>query len=362
MMLAIEYIAESIFLARPRLLRAGFTKYRKETTMRALSRLVLFLFLSMATLSTALAQPATDAAPNYPSRQIRLVYPYAAGGPGDIVARIVAAELTKRWHQSVIVETKPGAGGNIAMDYVARSRPDGYTLVVAPTANLVINQHLYPHLHYDPFKNFTPLTLMVTIDNMLVVNNSIPAHSVKELAAYAKANPGKLTYGSSGIGTQPHLAGEMFKHATGINMLHVPYNGTADATTAILGGHISALFTQVSAVAPLIKAGKLNAIGIGSATRSPLLPNVPTLQEQGLKGFEAISIYALMAPSGTPAPIVSKLSTAVREILRMPSVNEKITKMGMNVVADTPEQLAALMRQESASYAKIIKDDDIKLQ
>lgn len=332
--------------------------------MSALSRFVLFLFLSMATLSTALAQPATDAASNYPSRQIRIVYPYAAGGPGDIVARIVAAELSKHWHQSVIVETKPGAGGNIAMDYVARSRPDGYTLVVAPTANLVINQHLYPNLHYDPFKNFTPLTLMVNIDNMLVVNDSIPAHNVKELAAYAKANPGKLTYGSSGIGTQPHLAGEMFKRATGIDMLHVPYNGTADATTAILGGHITALFTQVSAVAPLIKAGKLHAIGIGSDKRSPLLPNVPTLQEQGqgLTGFEAVSIYALMAPSGTPAPVVKKLSTEVIAILHTPAVEKKITGMGMNVVADTPEQLAELMRKESARYAKIIKDEKIKLQ
>lgn len=330
--------------------------------MRALSRFVLFLFFSMAGLSCAAAQSATDAASDYPSGQIRLIYPYAAGGPGDIVARIVAAELSKRWHQSVIVETKPGAGGNIAMNYVAHSPADGYTLVVAPTANLVINQHLYPHLHYDPFKDFTPLTLMVSIDNMLVVNDSIPAKSVKELSDYAKANPGKLTYGSSGIGTQPHLAGEMFKRATGIDMTHIPYNGTADATTAILGGHIAALFTQVSAVAPLIEAGKLHAIGIGSAKRSPLLPNVPTLQEQGLTGFEATSIYALMAPSGTPAPVANKLSTAVREILRTPEVEKKITNMGMNVVANTPEQLAELMRESSASYGKIIKDEKIKLQ
>lgn len=328
--------------------------------MRTLPRLAVSLFLAVTASSAALAQSSPANTETYPSRLIRIINPFSAGGPTDVLARIVADQLNSRWHQPVIVEGKPGAGGNIAMDFVARSPADGYTLVSAPTGTLVINQHIFPNIRFDSFKDFTPITLMASIDNVLIVNANVPAKNLKEFIAYGKANPGKLTYGSPGVGAQPHLAGEMFKQATGIDMLHVPYKGTSEATTALMGGQITALLGQVSAVAPLVQSGKVRAIGIASMKRSPLLPNVPTLNEQGLTGFESASIYALMAPSGTPAPIVNKLSTEVRAILRNPAVEKKISDMGMDVVANTPEQLAALMRKESARYEKIIKEQNIK--
>lgn len=327
--------------------------------MRTLPRLALSLFFTLAASSAALAQSAETA---YPNRLIRIINPFSAGGPTDVLARIVADQLNNRWHQPVIVEGKPGAGGNIAMDYVARSPADGYTLVSAPTGTLVINQHIFPNIRFDSFKDFTPITLMASIDNVLIVHPSVPAKNLKEFIAYGKANPGKLTYGSPGVGAQPHLAGEMFNVATGVNMLHIPYKGTSEAATALLGGQISALLGQVSAVAPLIQSGKVRAIGIASMKRSPLLPNVPTLDEQGLTGFESASIYALMAPSGTPAPVVNKLATEVRAILRTPAVEKKISELGMDVVANSPEELAALMRKESARYEKIIKQQNIKAE
>lgn len=248
------------------------------------------------------------------------------------------------------------------MEATARSPADGYTLVSAPTGTLVINQHIFSNLRYDPFKDFTPISLMTSIDNVLVVNPGVPATNLKEFVSYAKANPTKISYGSPGIGAQPHLAGEMFKLATGIEMLHLPYKGTSEATAGLLGNQITMLFGQVSAVAPLILSGKVRAIGIASNKRSPLLPNVPTLQEQGLTGFESASIYALMAPKGTPAPIVEKLSAEVRSILHNPAIRKRISDLGMDVVGSTSEQLAETMRTESARYEKIIKDGHIKAE
>jgi tripartite-type tricarboxylate transporter receptor subunit TctC len=329
--------------------------------MRVLPRLALSLIFAATASSAALAQPSQAGAESaYPSKMIRIINPFSAGGPTDVLARIVAEQLNSRWGQPVIVEGKTGAGGNIAMEFVSRAPADGYTLVSAPTGTLVINQHIFPNMRFDSFKDFTPITLMASIDNVLIVNSGVPAKNLKEFIAYAKANPGKLSYGSPGVGAQPHLAGEMFKQATGIDMLHVPYKGTSEAATGLLGGQITALLGQVSAVASLVQSGKVHAIGIASLKRSPLLPNVPTLHEQGLTGFESASIYALMAPKATPAPVVHKLATEVRAILRTPAIEKKISDMGMDVVANTPEQLAELMRKESARYEKIIKDQKIK--
>lgn len=331
--------------------------------MHILPRSVVSILFALAASTSALAQSSpvpTEAA--YPSRMIRIINPFSAGGPSDILARIVAAELSARWHQSVIIETRVGAGGSIGMEATARSPADGYTLVSAPTGTLVINQHIFSNLRYDPFKDFTPISLMTSIDNVLVVNPGVPATNLKEFVSYAKANPTKISYGSPGIGAQPHLAGEMFKLATGIEMLHLPYKGTSEATAGLLGNQITMLFGQVSAVAPLILSGKVRAIGIASNKRSPLLPNVPTLQEQGLTGFESASIYALMAPKGTPAPIVEKLSAEVRSILQNPAIRKKISDLGMDVVGSTSEQLAQTMRTESARYEKIIKDGHIKAE
>jgi tripartite-type tricarboxylate transporter receptor subunit TctC len=329
--------------------------------MHALSRSVVFLLFAATASSAALAQSSsTESA--YPSRLVRIINPFSPGGPSDVLARIVAEQLSTRWHQPVIIETKPGAGGNIGMEAATRSPADGYTLVSTTTGTLVINQHIFSNMRYDPLKDFTPISLMTSIDNVLVVHPSVPAKDLKEFIAYAKDNPGKITFGSPGVGNQPHLAGEMFKLATNTDLLHIPYKGTSDAATALLGGQIAMLFGQVSAVAPLIAAGKLRAIGIASNKRSPLLPNVPTLHEQGLTGFESASIYALLAPKGTPAPIVKKLSVEVRSILQTPFVKKKISDMGMDVIASTPEELAETMRTESARYEKIIKDGKIKAE
>jgi tripartite-type tricarboxylate transporter receptor subunit TctC len=330
--------------------------------MRLMPRVVVSLLFAFAAAGSAVAQSSAtgESASTYPSRMIRIINPFSAGGPSDILDRIVAAELSNRLHQAVIIDTRVGAGGNIGMEATARSPADGYTLVSAPTGTLVINPHIFNNLRYDPIKDFAPISLMTSIDNVLVVNPNVPAKDLKEFLAYARANPTKITYGSPGVGAQPHLAGEMFKLATGIQMLHLPYKGTSEATAALLGSQITMLFGQVSAVAPLIASGKLRAIGIASSKRSAILPNVPTLQEQGLTGFESASIYALLAPKGTPAPIVEKLSTEVRSILQDPAVKKKISDLGMDVVGSTADELAHLMRTESARYAKIIKDGNIK--
>ncbi|MDB5854913.1 MAG: LacI family transcriptional regulator [Herminiimonas sp.] len=332
--------------------------------MRIIPRLVVSLSLALTNAGSALAQSSTTAesASAYPSRMIRIINPFSAGGPSDILDRIVGAELSTRLHQTVIIETKVGAGGNIGMEATARSPADGYTLVSAPTGTLVINPHVFNNLRYDPIKDFEPISLMTSIDNVLVVHPSVPAKDLKELLAYAKANPTKISYGSPGVGAQPHVAGEMFKLATGIQMLHLPYKGTSEATAALLGNQITMLFGQVSAVAPLIASGKVHAIGIASSKRSAILPNVPTLQEQGLTGFESASIYALLAPKGTPAPIVEKLSNEVRSILQNPTVRKKISDLGMDVVGSTSAELANLMRTESARYAKIVKAGNIKAE
>lgn len=331
--------------------------------MRTLTRLILSLLLTAAAPSAALGQSAQKAAePAYPSRVIRIINPFSAGGPTDILARILAEQLSERWRQSVIVESKPGAGGNIAMEFTARSPADGYTLVAAVTGMLVINQYLFPSMRYDPFKDFAPISLMATIDNALIVDPRIPVNNLNEFIAYARANAGKVTYASSGVGTQPHLAAEMFKLRTGTDMLHVPFKGGTEALTATISGQISTQFSQVTAVAPFVESGKVRIIGVASQVRSPLLPNVPTLKEQGLTDFESVSIYTLMAPRGTPAPIVDKLAGEVRQILKDPAVQKRTSALGMNIVASTPEQLSQFMRSEAARYEKIIREGKIKAE
>lgn len=325
--------------------------------MRVFSSLMVSMFIAALMAAPASAQTAAEAA--YPSRVIRIVNGFTAGGPTDVVSRVVADNLSKRWHQPVLVEYKLGAGGDIAMEFTASSPADGYTLVTAPTGSLVINQYI-SKVRYDSFKDFVPISLLVSIDNVLIAPPGLPARNLKEFIEYAKANRGKLNYGSPGIGTQPHLAGEMFKVATGTEMLHVPYKGTPPAITATMAGEITATFAQLSAAAPFVESGKVRGIGIAGKKRSPLLPNVPTLDEQGLTGFESASIYALMAPRGTPAPIVDKLAAEIGRILREPAAQKTLSSLGMDVIGSTPDQLAALMRAEAARYEKIIKDARIK--
>lgn len=307
--------------------------------------------------SAAQSQGSAEA---YPSKVIHIINPFSGGGPTDVISRIVADQLIARWHQPVIVEYKTGAGGNIAMEYTAHAAADGYTLVTAPTGPLMINQYIFSKMNYDSFRDFAPISLMVGVDNVLIADPNLPAKNLKELIAYAKANSGKLNFASPGVGSQPHLAGEMFKIATGTDMQHIPYKGTSEGVMATMTGQITMMFAQISAVTSFIESGKVRAIGIADRKRSPLLPGVPTLDEQGLTDFESISIYALLAPKGTPRPIVDKLAVEVARILKEPAVQKRLAAIGMDVIASTPDQLAELMKVEAARYQKIITEGKIR--
>lgn len=301
-------------------------------------------------------------AQSWPAKPIRIIVPFAPGGPADLLPRLIGPKLTEAWGQPVIVENKPGAGGNIGMDLVAKAAPHGYTLVVGPNGNLVVNPHLYPNLPYDIFRDFTPITLIATFSNLLVVHPDGPAKSISDLIALAKARPGTLTYGSPGTGSQPHLGGEFLKLMAGIDIVHVPYNGTAPALRDLLGGQITFMFAQTSVALPQVHAGKLRALGVASLQRTAQLPEVPTVAESGLPGFEAVSWYALLAPSGTPKEITAKLQAEIGRILQLPDVKEKLGALGGEGVGNTPEQLTSLLRAESARYADIVKRANIKAE
>ena len=279
-----------------------------------------------------------------------------------MLPRLIGPKLTEAWGQPVVVENKPGAGGNIGMDIVAKSAPDGYTLLIGPSGNLVVNPHLYPNLPYDVVRDFVPITLIASFSNVLVVNPEVPVKSVNELIALAKAKPGTLSFGSPGTGSQPHLGGEFLKLQAGIDIVHVPYSGTAPALRDLLGGQISFMFAQTSSALPQIQSGKLRALGIASPRRSAQLPDLPTIAEGGLPGFEAVSWYALLAPAGTPKEIVTKLQTEIARILQLPDIREKLAAQGGDPAGNTPEQLRTMLRSESARYADIVKRANIKAE
>jgi tripartite-type tricarboxylate transporter receptor subunit TctC len=322
--------------------------------MSAILRALAFIVLCA---SAALAQ-----AEAWPSKPVRIVVPFPPGGPADLLPRLLGPKLTEIWGQPVVVENKPGAGGNIGMDTVAKAAPDGYTLGVGPNGNLVVNPHLYAKLPYDVTRDFAPITLIATFSNMLVVNPDVPAKTVSELIALAKAKPGTISYGSPGTGSQPHLGGEFLKLMAGIDIVHVPYNGTAPALKDLLGGQISFMFAQTSAALPQIQSGKLRALGVASPRRATLLPDVPTIAEAGLPGFEAVSWYALLAPAGTSKEIVAKVQADVGRVLQMPEIREKLVALGGDPVGNTPEQLVAQLKTESARYADVVKRANIKAE
>ena len=330
--------------------------------VRAVGALCSLLVVASA-VAFAIAAPLSHAqtAP-WPSKPIRIVVPFAPGGPADLLPRLIGPKLTEAWGQPVVVENKPGAGGNIGMDQVARSAPDGYTLVIGPVGNLAVNPHLYPNLPYDVTRDFTPVTLIASFSNVLVVNPDVPAKSVSELIALAKAKPKSLSYGSPGVGSQAHLAGELVRLQAGVDIVHVAYNGTAPALRDLLGGQIHLMFSQTSSALPQIQAGKLRALGVASPQRSALLPDLPTIAESGLPGFEAVSWYALLGPGGMPKEIAAKLQAEIARVLQMPDVRDKLAAQGADAVGNTPEQLAALIRSDSAKYADIVRRANIKAE
>jgi tripartite-type tricarboxylate transporter receptor subunit TctC len=299
-------------------------------------------------------------AQTYPNKPIKIVIPYGPGGAPDILGRLIGVKLQTSLGQPVIVENHPGAGGTVGTDFVAKSAPDGYTILVATTANLSISPHLYPKLPYNALKDLAPVSLVANSPLILTISKDVPANNLKELIAYGKANPGKLNYASSGSGTIQHVAGAMFASMAGIDAVHVPYKGTAQILPDLVAGRVNLMFNSPAPMLPLVKDGSLKAIGIASLTRSPLNPEYSTIAEQGLTGFEAAPWYAFYAPAGTPPAVIARLNKDITTALALPDVKEKYADMGLEVSPSTPAELAQITKRDYDKFGKIIKDNNIK--
>ena len=307
------------------------------------------------TLALAAASFASSAlAQQYPVKPVRIIVPYAAGGNTDFTARSVAEKLTESYKRQFIVENRPGAATNIGSDMVAKAPPDGYTLLMGGAAN-AINMSLFAKLPYDTLRDFEPIALCVQGANVLVIHPSLPAKNLKELIALAKAQPGKLNYGSSGLGSSNQMAGELMNIMAGTKIVHVPYKGNAPALTDLLGGHVEMIFSGVPALLPHIQSGRVRAIAIGSRKRFPALPQVPTFDESGLKGYEATTWFGMLAPAKTPKDIVSRLSTEVDKAIKSPDIQQRFVNEGLEPMGGTPEFFTKFMRAEIDKYAKVIK-------
>ena len=302
------------------------------------------------------------AAQGYPSKTIRILVGFAPGGSTDIVARLIAQEMTKNIGQQVVVENRPGAGGNIAAELVSKAPPDGYTLHACTTGVFAIAPFIYSKLPYDPEKGLTPITQTGTLPYIIDLHPSLPAKNVKEFIAIAKARPGQINYASSGVGTASHLAAAMFATASGITMTHVPYKGTGNAMSDLLAGQVVLLFDQPVSSLPHVQAGKLRVLGITSAERFSTLKHIPTVAEQGLPGFEAISWAGICAPGGTPKPIVDRVYNEVAKVLKVPELRDRLLRDGIEPVGSTPEQYVEHIKREMVKWAKVVKDSGAKVE
>jgi len=296
----------------------------------------------------------TCAQPLYPTKPIRLIVAFAPGGSVDLVARLVGQKLGETLGQQLVIDNRPGAGGNVSAEIAARATPDGYTLYIC-SASLVVNVSLYRKVRYDPVKDFAPITLLANVQNVLVAHPSLPARNVKELVALAKARPGRINYASTGSGSSGHLAMELFKAMAGIDLLHVPYKVIGQATTDLLSGQVSLWFPTVPGALANIRAGKINALAVAGAKRSPALPGTPTVAESALPGFDAATWYPVLAPAGTPKPVVDTLNKHIVAILRTPDVSEHLTSQGVEPIGSTPAQLAAHIKAELPKWAKVVQ-------
>jgi tripartite-type tricarboxylate transporter receptor subunit TctC len=315
-------------------------------------RTLLVLAASLS-LSAAHAQP-------YPTKPIRLIVPYAPGGTSDILARQIGPKLTEAWGQPVIVENKPGANGNVGADFVAKSAPDGYTLLLTDLGGLVISASVYPKLPFNPSKDFSPVTMVSYSPHVLAVHPSVKANNVKELIAFAKANPGKLNFAISGIGGAPQLAGIDFAQRTGVNWTYIPYKGGSDAVAAVAAGQADVLFNGMLATWPSVQGGRLKAIAISSAKRMPSAPDTPTVAEQGLPGFETGSFQGVVGPNGIPKDTVLKLNSQLVKTLSSDEMKERFAKQGTEVRTDTPESLGQWLSTEQAKWARVVKESGAK--
>ncbi|MEP7056362.1 MAG: tripartite tricarboxylate transporter substrate binding protein [Caldimonas sp.] len=317
--------------------------------------------LAAAAIAATPAALAQSGAAAFPSKPIHIVVTFTSGGAPDILARLIGERMQADWGQPVIVDNKPGAGGNTGAEFVAKAPADGHTIVVGTVGTHSINGALYTKMPYDMVRDFTPITLLATTPNLLVVNNDVPAKTLKEFIALGRKE-GRMTFASSGSGTSIHVSGELFKTMTGIDMEHIPYKGRATAIPDLLGGRVTMMFDNMPSSLPLVREGRLCALGVTSATRSAAAPEIPTLAEQGLPGFEAVSWFALFGPAGMPKAVVDKLQAEVKKILVSTDVGKRLAEIGLDTVGSTPDELAAYQRAEITKWAKVVRNSGAKVE
>lgn len=318
------------------------------------------LALAMVMVACGSAGNPASAQP-YPNKPIRLIVPFGTGGSTDTLARIIGQKLTESWKQPVIIDNRAGSGGNIGTEMVARAAPDGYTLLLGSTGPNAVNATLYGALPFDPIKSFTPIILASGSTSFLTVNLALPVYSVKDLIALAKSKPGELSFGSASNGTSPHIAGELFNSMAGVRMVHIPYKSSAPGLMDMIGGRLQVFFPSGTNALGLIRAGKIRALAVTSRTRSPLMPELPTIAEAGLPGYEVVFWFGVMAPAGTPQPIVAKLNTEINEILKMPDVRERMNATGDTPLGSTPKEFAEVIKNDIARWGKIVKESGAKV-
>ena len=311
-------------------------------------------------IAAALASPLAWAQP-YPNKPIRMVAPSTPGDAPDVIARLVADKLSTALGQQVVVENRPGAGGVVGSDYVAKAAPDGYTLIMGNAGSHGINAAVYSKLPYDIQKDFAPVSQVAVAPNVMVINPSVPANTVAEFVAYAKANPGKLSYASGGNGSSAHMSMELFKSMSGIDIQHVPYKGSSPALTDVVSGQVVAFIGNMPPTVPLIKAGKLKALAVTTRSRSALMPELPTISEAGLPGYETVAWFGVLAPAGTPPEVVNKLSAEIGKIAKSPEIREKLVAMGAEPVGSTPEEFKAVIDRDIAKWKPLAQKVNIKV-
>jgi len=316
--------------------------------------------MKLAVIVIALLLSGAIQAQDYPNKPVRIVIPFPAGGGTDILSRALGQKLSEQWKQPIIVDNRPGGGANIGADHAAKSAPDGYTLFMSSTIHS-INVSLYPKLSYDFLKDFAPMGLVAETAQVLVVHPSVPASNVKEFIALLKSQPGKLSYSSAGNGSQPHLAAELFKSMTGTDMAHIPYKGAPPAMNDLLAGQVAASFATTPTAVPNVKSGKVRALGVSSTKRVPALPDVPTIAESGVPGYDANGYFGLMGPAGVPPAIVARINAAVTAIVREPAMSKTLSDLGYEVSTTTPAEHAAFLREEVAKWAKVVKESGAKI-
>ena len=314
----------------------------------------------LAFLCAVILAPASAFGQDFPSKPVRFVVGFTPGGPSDILARALGQKLAERWSQQVVVDNRPGAGGNLAAEAVAKSSPDGYTWLLGNNSILATNQSLYRSLPYDPVRDFAPVALVAIQPNILVVHPSLPVSSVEELIRFAKANPGKLNYASSGSGAAAHLAGELFKAMTGVELVHVPYKGAQPALTDVIAGQVQLMFATSASVIPYIKAGRLRALAVTTAQRSASVPELPTVAEAGVPGFEATTWHGVVVPAATPAAIVARLNEEINSALGEKDLKDRLTSLGAEISTGTPKQFTDYIAREIPKWAKVVKDSGAK--